>query len=204
MSRRQGDVDTPGYNTTYANALLRAVCNPHAPKVPGTALHVGDRIIIRDNMTIEQPADPKRPDAPVLSVDVVNGDTGTIKGFDLDEKDQRNGAARWLRLTLDDGRAIKFPGSAANALAHAYALTVHAGQGSEYPEVNRNMLFTGLSRARENLRIFGEDKVLMRIAATPLPPRNSALVERVLAELAGENEEAAERKGERERERRAA
>ena len=39
----------------------------------------------------------------------------------------------------------------------------------------------------------------MRIAATPLPPRNSALVERVLAELAGENEEAAERKGERER-----
>ena len=56
-----------------------------------------------------------------------------------------------------------------------------------------------MSRARERLRVFGEDRVLMRIAATPLPPRNSALVERVITELNGENEAASEKTAERER-----
>lgn len=212
MPRRQGKVDKPGWNTTYANAILRNVCNPNAAKVTGTAFQVNDRIVIRANMTIEQPdpaelaptgraarrgkeqveaaAGHERPSARV-----VNGDTGTIKSFVLDPKDPKNASAKWIAIDLDDGRRIQYPGAAAGDLGLAYAMTVHAGQGSQYQEVicvitpgspsfmNRNMFFTGASRAQQCLRIFGEDRVLAKVAQTPLPERNSALVDRIRHEI---------------------
>lgn len=49
--------------------------------------------------------------------------------------------------------------------------------------INRNMLFTALSRARQGLRVFGQDTDLRRIAATPCPERNSDMVRRVLKHL---------------------
>jgi len=52
MPKRQGDQSTPDWNTTYANAVLREVCNPGAERLPGTRLHLGDRIMVRDNMEV--------------------------------------------------------------------------------------------------------------------------------------------------------
>ena len=81
-------------------------------------------------------------------------------------------------------------------MQHAYALTIHSAQGSECLNValvvtpgnedfmNQNMLFTGQSRARQQLSIHGDDWVIKKIAATPMPMRNSALVERVVQEMA--------------------
>lgn len=195
MSRRKGDENEPGWNTTYANAVLRRLCNPEGVKIPGTGLHVNDRIIITANMELDQRDSGSADSGGVERV--VNGDTGTIVGCVM--PDQRGSAALKRNLTpesielrLDDGRTIRFPGKLApTALSHSYALTVHAGQGSEYKEVilvatpgapafiNRNMLFTGLSRAREDLKIFANDADLVKIAATPCPARNTALVERV-------------------------
>lgn len=193
MSRRQGEPVTPGWNTTYANAVLRNVCNPSATKVPGMAYHVGDRIIIRANMEIEQPeelGDASSSHAP-RTVRVVNGDTGRIEGYTLDTENRKNGAAKWVAVELDDGRTIQFPGDAASALGLSYALTVHAAQGSEYEEViavvtpgsphfiNRTTVFTAFSRAQHHLHIYGNDHELVKIARTSAPRRNSALVERV-------------------------
>ena len=193
MSRRQGKEDEPGWNTTYANAVLRDVCNPGAQRIPGTKLHVGDRIIIRNNMTLNQkaPEGSKSDEDEDRTERVVNGDTGTIRSFE-ESKEKQQGGVKWLSLRLDDGRIIDFPGDKNNYLQHAYALTVHAAQGSEYKEilavftpgmpgfVNRNMLMTGVSRARTNLEIFAKDDVLKKIASTPLPARNSALVSRIM------------------------
>lgn len=197
MSRRAGKEDVPGWNTTYANAVLRDVCNPNAEKIPGTKLHINDRVIIRKNMNLE---DPSQGDLPGINdeqmdkqtIRVVNGDTGTIKSFVMD-KDKKNAGCKFIKIGLDDGRTIHFPGDKIVYVQHAYALTVHAAQGSEYREivsvftpgqpgfVNRNMLMTGLSRARNRLHVFANDSDLVRIAATPLPTRNSALVERILS-----------------------
>lgn len=200
MSRRQGEPATPGWNTTYANAVLRNVCNPSAAKVPGTAYHVGDRIIIRANMEIEQPeelGDASSSHGP-RTARVVNGDTGRIESYMLDTENPKNGTAKWLKLELDDGRTIQFPGESAGALGLAYALTVHAAQGSEYEEViavvtpgsphfiNRTTIFTAFSRAQHHLHIYGNDHELVKIARTAAPRRNSALVERVQACLARE------------------
>lgn len=196
MSRRQGKEDEAGWNTTYANARLREICNPNAEKVPGSRLFVNDRIIIRKNMNITQPgsertsSDIDEPNGEEIVERVVNGDTGVIMGYTLGKGDQRN-CANWLRIKLDEGRIIEYPGDQISFLDHAYALTVHAAQGSEYQTiigvftpgmpgfVNMNMLMTGLSRARTELRVFGNDADLIRIAATPLPKRNSVLVDLV-------------------------
>ena len=192
MSRRKGDEETPGWNTTYANAVLRGLCNPHAVKIAGTPLHIGDRVIIRKNMAIEQRGEDGEPDKS-KSESVVNGDVGTIRNV---SNPRNNGISKsllpqWIDISLDDGRVINLPGQSAVSLGHAYALTVHAAQGSEYQEVilvatpghqnfvNRAMLLTGLSRPREQIRVFANDADLVKIAATPAPARNTALVQRV-------------------------
>lgn len=191
ISRRQGKPDEAGWNTTYANAVLREALNPNGEKLPGSGtLHVGDRIIIRENMSLRQKTSGKGDDDEEVQVRVVNGDTGEIVSVERATGSKSDGVA-WLRLKLDDGRMIDYQGDAIKHLEHAYALTVHAGQGSEYQEVlavftpgapsfiNRSTLFTAVSRPRMNLHVFGEDAALRKIAATPAPRRNSALVSRV-------------------------
>lgn len=201
MSMRAGEPNVPGWNITYANQVLRDLCNPHAVKIPGTRLFVGDRIIIRENMTVPLAGTArgkpikKKSDDEASDIDdtrVVNGDTGTITSYERDAQNPRSLMAQSICLKLDDGRMVDLPGADAKALQHSYALTVHSAQGSEYKKViavatpghssfiNRAMIFTGLSRARESLDINADDQVLRKIAATPPPLRNSALVERVL------------------------
>jgi exodeoxyribonuclease V alpha subunit len=185
MSRRQGKIDEPGWNTTYANEQLRRALNRDGQRIAGCAYLTGDRIIIRKNMVLDDEGASK----------VVNGDTGTIiSGV---HKQDKGGTSQLTHLTikLDDDRQIEFPAAGIISLGLAYALTVHAAQGSEYSHVvsvltkgspsfvNRNMAYTLVSRARDNLVIFGNDADLKSIAATPQPKRNSGLVERVAAAI---------------------
>jgi exodeoxyribonuclease V alpha subunit len=193
MSRRQGSATEAGWNTTYANTLLRDTLNPNAEKLPGSAqLHVYDRIIIRENMNITQKSDIDEDGyEDERSVRVVNGDTGQIVGYERHPAGKKDNGVKWLRIKLDDGRMIDFPGEAMKVLDHSYALTVHAAQGSEYAEVigvftdgmpgfiNRNSLFTAASRPKGHMHFHAEDHVLRKIAATPAPKRNSALLQRV-------------------------
>ena len=232
MPVRKGDRATPGWNTTYANHVLRNACNPYGQKLPGTQLHLGDRIMVRENMSIAQPKaselgnvmqSPDHPSAPAappkksaanfggdveaffesdddddkkIVKRVVNGDTGTIIAYAMGNATKQMGSPRWIRLALDDGQIVEFPGSDAASLDHAYAGTVHAAQGSEFKNVimvvtpgtpefmHQNMLFTGLSRPREHLSVWGDDRAIKKIAATVMPERNSGLVERVKQHLA--------------------
>lgn len=194
MSRRKGDATKPEWNVTYANARLRDLCNPNAQKVPGTRFHLNDRVIFRDNLKVprgsndpDEGADGEDAAAPASKVSVVNGDTGTVTGF---TKGKGNiSGAKWLRVKLDDGRDVHYPTDA--PIDHSYAITVHAAQGGEYRRViavvtpghesfvNRVMLRTQLSRARQLMTVHADDAVLRRVAATPMPPRNSRLVDLV-------------------------
>jgi exodeoxyribonuclease V alpha subunit len=176
MPRRRGDIHLPGWNTTYINEALRQVLNPSGKRIPGSALRLGDRIIIRRNLALDEQG---------LAL-VVNGDTGTLVGCEVDEAGTN---VLHLALALDDGREILFPGGALDSLALAYALTVHAAQGSEYQEVivvctagspafvHRGMLYTAFSRARERLTVIGDPAAIQAICARPAPPRNARLVE---------------------------
>jgi exodeoxyribonuclease V alpha subunit len=217
MSMRAGEATSAGWNITYANAVLRDICNPHALKIPGSRLFVGDRILIKDNITVPLAgAGPRTKktddDDDTPSFDetrVVNGDTGTILSFTKDDENPRSLMPKHVTMKLDDGRMVDFPGSNIDLVQHSYAMTVHTSQGSEYKKViavvtpghasfiNNAMLFTGLSRARDELDINGEDSVLRKVAATPLPDRNSALVARFIEEMEGFDDAEKVMKGEK-------
>lgn len=179
MPRRKGDIHAPGWNTTFMNEALRREINPDGKRVPGTTLRLGDRVIIRKNLALDDEGNEL----------VVNGDTGTLLGCAIDAAGT---SVLHLDLALDDGRTVQFPGGALESLALAYAMTVHAAQGSEYQEVivictggspafvHRGMLYTAFSRARDSLTVLGDPRAIRAICMRPAPKRNALLVERTV------------------------
>ena len=98
--------------------------------------------------------------------EVFNGDTGTVVRLDP--------LAPSAELALDDGRRVDFDAAELETLLHAYALSVHRAQGSEFPAVvlvlhslhgsmlRRDLLYTAVTRARSLLVIVGSRHALAR------------------------------------------
>jgi exodeoxyribonuclease V alpha subunit len=95
--------------------------------------------------------------------EVFNGDIGRITRIDPEEQE----------VTVEfDGRQVEYDFSDLNELLLAYAVSVHKSQGSEYPVVvipvhishymllQRNLLYTGVTRARKLVIIVGTKKAL--------------------------------------------
>lgn len=95
---------------------------------------------------------------------VFNGDLGTI--MSIDNEDQ------YLEVIFDRERLVKYDFSMLDELEHAYALTVHKSQGSEFPVLvmpltfgppmlmTRNLLYTGLTRAKTMVVLVGKESFL--------------------------------------------
>jgi len=95
--------------------------------------------------------------------DVFNGDIGRIRT--IDQEDGEIGVEF-------DGRIVKYDFSELEELVHAYAISIHKSQGSEYPAVvfplltqhfmmlQRNLLYTAVTRARKLVVIVGSKKAL--------------------------------------------
>ena len=98
---------------------------------------------------------------------VFNGDMGRIK--EISEPFSN------LTVEFDDGRRVTYPFSDLDELELAYAITVHKSQGSEYAAVvmpvmagprqllNRNLLYTGVTRAKQCLVMLGSTKVVQEM-----------------------------------------
>ncbi len=135
--------------TQALNALLRAAVNP--PR-PGTAelagFRAGDRVIQWQNN---------------YDLGVMNGDIGTVVSVDVDDD-----AAH---VEFDD-RTVEYETSQLRELDFAYAITVHKAQGSQYPRVilpvstqhyallDRQLLYTGLTRAEKEITLIGQEKAV--------------------------------------------
>jgi len=176
------------------------VTQPQADDLKGDGVRM-DAAQLRSMSGLDLDADVAVPVPLAASEDgkavarLVNGDTGFIAGWHMDKGNPRVGLPSWVELQLDDGRKVWIGGEDVGVLDHAYALTVHAVQGSEYKHVlvcvtdggpqfmNANMLLTAFSRAKESLHVWGDARTLKKIAATSLPQRNSALVQRVSEHL---------------------
>lgn len=115
--------------------------------------------------------------------EVFNGDIGTVTRVDMEERE----------LTVDfDGRNVVYDVTELDELALAYAVTIHKAQGSEYPIVvmpftmshfvmlQRNLLYTGVTRAKKILVLIGEKKaVYYAIKNEKTTERNTKLAERL-------------------------
>ena len=115
--------------------------------------------------------------------DVFNGDLGYVTAVDQEER----------TLTVDfEGRKVLYEGGDLRELVLAYACTVHKAQGSEfpcvimpihtchYPLLQRNLLYTGMTRGRKLVIIIGTKKALaIAIRNNRVVRRNTRLKERL-------------------------
>lgn len=147
--------------TKELNAVFQEKLNPHSPrkaerKYGSVVFREGDKV-----MQIKNDYDLVWKRGGEEGTGVFNGDIGRITEIDL--KDER--------LTVDfEGRATEYDFSQLEELEHAYAITAHKSQGSEYrivvipafnapfPLMTRNLLYTAVTRAKEMVVIVGESR----------------------------------------------
>ena len=140
-----------GLGARSLNIELQAALNPAGePRVEkfGSTFAPGDKV-----MQIENDHEKE----------VYNGDIGFVEGVDLDEAE----------LTASfDGRSVCYGFGELDSLVLAYAATIHKSQGSEYPAVvipvttqhyamlQRNLLYTGLTRGKRLVVLVGQAKAV--------------------------------------------
>jgi exodeoxyribonuclease V alpha subunit len=135
------------------NTVLQCALNPARPGEP-TAERFGWRFQVRDKV-IQTENDYKK--------EVFNGDIGTIERIDPVEQE--------LSIRFDD-RLVKYDFGELDEVSLAYAVTIHKSQGSEFPAVvlpvamqhfmllQRNLIYTGITRAKRLLVLVGQKKAL--------------------------------------------
>ena len=155
------------------NGILQRYLNPPSPqkreKEHGDILfREGDKIMqTRNNYQLEWEIRTKYG----LSVDkgtgVFNGDMGIVREI--------NDFAETMTVEFDEGRMVEYPYKLLDELELAYAITIHKSQGSEYPAVvipllsgpsmlmNRNLLYTAVTRARRLLILIGSQNVIYQM-----------------------------------------
>lgn len=115
---------------------------------------------------------------------IFNGDMGIIREI--------NAYAEKMTVEFDEGRTVEYSLNNLEELELAYAITIHKSQGSEYPAVvipllsgpqmlmNRNLLYTAVTRAKKCVTIVGDEKTFFQmIQNTTQQKRYSGLAEEI-------------------------
>ena len=172
------------------NQILQEYVNPPAPgkaehECGGTLFRQGDKVMqIKNNYRLEWEVVSKYGIPIDKGLGVFNGDMGTIR--EIDEYSQS------VTVEYDEGKRVTYPFSDMDEVELAYAVTIHKSQGSEYPAVimpllggpkmlmNRNLLYTGVTRARDCVTILGSaDTVMQMIRNENEQKRFSGLADRI-------------------------
>ncbi len=169
--------------TKELNKALQEALNPPSQlkeekNSMGVIFRQGDRIMqIKNNYDIFW--EKRNPEYEAGS-GVFNGELGTIEKIDQIEKQ--------IKVKFDDDKIVWYPFSELEQLEHAYAITIHKAQGSEFDVViipiaqsspmllTKNLLYTGITRAKKLLIIIGSDKIInFMIQNSDTKKRNTGL-----------------------------
>lgn len=125
----------------------------------------GDKVMqIKNNYQIEWEVSNSFGITVDKGTGVFNGDMGIIKDINLYEET--------LTVLFDEEKQVVYPFKQLDELELSYAITIHKSQGSEYPAVilpiltgpkmlmNRNILYTGVTRARKCVTIIGSEQAV--------------------------------------------
>lgn len=188
--------------STFLNYELQRIFNKDGKPVDNTmyfvdknlktTFRVGDRVMQIENDKQKQwfMYDNNRK-RMVKGTGVYNGDVGTITGVDY----RFFNSDPYMTVLMDDGREVSYEPDEYDELTLAYAMTIHKSQGSEYPIVllacpqglvytqgtfaSRNLLYTGMTRAKEVVEIIGSVQGVNRMIGTKIERRRTRLCQMV-------------------------
>ena len=150
------------------NSILQQYLNPpdreKKEKEHGQGVfREGDKVMqIKNNYQLEWEIRGNYGIPVEKGVGVFNGDTGIIREI--------NSFAEMMTVEFDEKRFVEYSFKQLDELELAYAITIHKAQGSEYPAVaipllqgprmlmNRNLLYTAVTRARKCVTLVGDEK----------------------------------------------
>ena len=157
------------------NTILQQYLNPPDAKKAEhehgqTIFRVGDKVMqIKNNYQAEWEV-RSRYNIPIeKGLGVFNGDMGLVREI--------NTFSETLTVEYEEGRMVEYPFKELDQLELAYAITIHKSQGSEYPAViiplltgprmlmNRNLLYTAVTRARKCVTLVGDEKAFYNMEA---------------------------------------
>ena len=157
------------------NTILQQYLNPpdgkKAEREHGqTIFRVGDKVMqIKNNYQAEWEI-RSRYNIPIeKGLGVFNGDMGIVREI--------NSFSETLIVEYEERRMVEYPFKELDQLDLAYAITIHKSQGSEYPAViiplltgprmlmNRNLLYTAVTRARKCVTLVGDEKAFYNMEA---------------------------------------
>lgn len=155
------------------NPVLQKYLNPpdskKAEKEYGDVIfREGDKVMqIKNNYQLEWEICSKYGIPVDSGLGVFNGDLGMIREI--------NTYAEYIRVEFEDNKMVNYPFSMLDEIELAYAVTIHKSQGSEYPAVimplmggpqmlfNRNLLYTGVTRAKKCVTILGTEEIIAQM-----------------------------------------
>ncbi len=155
------------------NGILQQYLNPPAKhkveKEHGEMIfREGDKVMqIRNNYQLEWEIRTKFGLSVEKGCGVFNGDMGVIREI--------NEFAETMTVEFEEGRTAEYPFKLIDELELAYAITIHKSQGSEYPAVvipllsgpamlmNRNLIYTAVTRARKCVTLVGDEAAFARM-----------------------------------------
>ena len=154
--------------TKEMNKALQEELNPHREgeaekNSMGAIFRIGDRVMqIKNNYDIYW--EKKNSREVEVGNGVFNGETGTI--LNINEKEKN------ICVKFDDEKLVWYEFNDLEQLEHSYCITIHKAQGSEFDVVimivpqaapmllTRNLLYTGLTRAKKLLIVIGNERVV--------------------------------------------
>ena len=156
--------------TIRLNAVMQQALNPAGPRKREWArgdvvFREGDRVMqVRNNYQKEWTIRGRYGAVIDTGAGIYNGDMGVIRAIDP--------LTDLMTVEFDEHRCVDYEKSELDQLELSYAVTIHKAQGSEYPAViipmlrgprmlmNRNLIYTAITRARKCVVLIGDPAVL--------------------------------------------
>ena len=159
---KKGDTGTKNLNKNLQNTLNPKSRLKNEREFGEFVLREGDKVMqIRNNYDIYW----EGVDGKSYGSGVYNGDLGIVNKITPD----------YVEVIFDDEKIVKYESNIIEELELAYAITIHKSQGSEFPVgvmiitngppmlYTRNLLYTGVTRAKDLLIILGKETLLSKM-----------------------------------------
>lgn len=165
---RKGTLGVEGFNEELQRYLNPPSDTKTEKKYGNTTFRVGDKVMqIKNNYQIEWEQRLSNGICVDTGTGVFNGDIGIIRRI--------NPASELMEVQFEDDKYVIYTFKQLDELELAYAITIHKSQGSEYPAVvipllsgssflmNRNILYTAVTRAKKCVCIVGSNETFQHM-----------------------------------------